>query len=182
MTVCIVLINVEVIAWNLRSQKTVTLSLTKSEYSAITEVCCEILFDIGLMEVVWKVLVVILNCLLTASITLQNFLHDFGSARGTGTATLEAKLLQKLAAMREEVLCVIFLYLKKAYDALDRDRCLEILEVYVVGPCTHLIPRVKWDRLWMVACTGGYYRTVFHGFWEATQVGPSVPHHIQFFD
>ena len=30
--------------------------------------------------------------------------------------------------MREEVLYVIFLDLTKAYDALDRYRCLEILE------------------------------------------------------
>ena len=54
--------------------------------------------------------------------------------RGTGTATLEAKLLQQLAAMREEVLYVIFLDLTKAYDALDRSRCLDILEDYGVGP------------------------------------------------
>ena len=38
------------------------------------------------------------------------------AGRGTGTATLEAKLLQQLAAMREEVLYVIFLDLTKAYD------------------------------------------------------------------
>ena len=36
--------------------------------------------------------------------------------------------------MREEVLYVIFLDLKKAYDALDRSRCLEILDKYGVGP------------------------------------------------
>ena len=37
-------------------------------------------------------------------------------------ATLEAKLIQKLAALREEVLYVIFLDLNKAYDDLDRSR------------------------------------------------------------
>ena len=36
--------------------------------------------------------------------------------------------------MREEVLYVIFLNLTKAYDALDRSRCLDILEGYGVGP------------------------------------------------
>ena len=51
-----------------------------------------------------------------------------------GTATLEVKLLQQLAALREEVLYVIFLDLTKAYDALDSSRCLEILEGYDVGP------------------------------------------------
>ena len=80
------------------------------------------------MEVMWKVVAAILNCRLTAYITYHDFLHGFRADRGTGTATLKAKMLQQLAALREEVLYVIFLYLHKAYDALDRSRCLEILE------------------------------------------------------
>ena len=35
--------------------------------------------------------------------------------------------------MREEVLYVIFLDLHKEYDALDRHRCLIILEGYSLG-------------------------------------------------
>ena len=89
---------------------------------------------IGLVEVMWKVVAVILNRHLTSSITFHNVLHGFRAGRGTGTVTLEAKLLQQLAAMREEVLYVIFLDLTKAYDALDRSRCLDILEGYGVGP------------------------------------------------
>ena len=76
----------------------------------------------------------ILNRRLTVSITFHNFLHGFRAARGEGTATLDAKLLQHLAALREEVLYVIILDLHKSYDALDRSRCLEILEGYGVGP------------------------------------------------
>ena len=59
---------------------------------------------IGLAEVMWKVVAAILNCLLTASITFHNFLHGFRAGRGIGTTTLEAKLLQQLAALREEIL------------------------------------------------------------------------------
>ena len=80
---------------------------------------------------------VIRQCKIAATtfhITSHDFLHGFRAGCGTGTATLEAKLLQKLAAMREEVLYVIFLDLHKAYDALNRSRCLEILEEYGVGP------------------------------------------------
>ena len=36
--------------------------------------------------------------------------------------------------MTEEVLYEIFLDLHKAYDALDRNRCLDILAAYGVGP------------------------------------------------
>ena len=69
----------------------------------------------------------ILNRHFTASIAYHYALHGFRAGRGTGTATLEAKLLRQLAALREEFLYVIFLDLTKAYDALDRSRCLEIL-------------------------------------------------------
>ena len=89
---------------------------------------------IGLVEVMWKLVAAILNFRLTASITFHDFLHVFRAGRGTGTATLEAKLLHQLAALREEVLYVILLDLHKAYDALDRPRCLDILKGYRVGP------------------------------------------------
>ena len=59
---------------------------------------------ISLVEVMWKVVAVILNHRFTSSITFHDVLHGLRAVRGTGTATLEAKLLQQLAAMREEVL------------------------------------------------------------------------------
>ena len=82
---------------------------------------------ISLVEVMRKVVAAILNCRFTASITYHDFLHVFRAGRGTGTATLEAKLLRQLASLREEVLYVIFLDLRKAYDAMESSRCLEIL-------------------------------------------------------
>ena len=86
------------------------------------------------MEVVWKVVAEILNLRLTAYITYHDFLHEFRAGCGTVTATLEAKLLHQLVETKEEALYVIYLELHKAYDALDRDRFLEILEGYCVGP------------------------------------------------
>ena len=88
---------------------------------------------IGLVKVTWKVVAVILHHRLTAGINFHDALHGFREGRGTGTATLEDKLLQQLAAMMEEVLLLIFLDLTKAYDALDRSRSLEILKGYGVG-------------------------------------------------
>ena len=78
--------------------------------------------DIGLVEVVCKVMAAILNRRFTSSITYHDALHGFRAGHGTGTATLEAKLQHQIAAMREEVLYLIFLDLTKAYDTLDRSR------------------------------------------------------------
>ena len=82
----------------------------------------------------WKVVAAILNRRFTASITYHDFLHGFRAGHRTGTATLKSKLLQQLAALWEEVLYVIFLDLRKAYNNLETSRCLEILEGYGVGP------------------------------------------------
>ena len=104
-------------------------------------------WGIGLVEVMWKVVAAILNRRFTSSITYHDALHGFRAGCGTGTATLEAKLLQKLAALREEVLYVIFLDLTKVYDALDRSRYLDILEGYVVGPNARRLLTTYWRRL-----------------------------------
>ena len=61
-------------------------------------------YGIGLVGVMWKVVAAILNSRLTASITFHNFLHRFWGGCGTGTSTLEAKLLFQLAALIEEAL------------------------------------------------------------------------------
>ena len=124
---------------------------------------------IGLVEVMWKVVAEILNRRLTASITFHNFLHGFRAGRGTGTTTLEAKLLQQLADLRDEALYMIFLDLHKAYDALDRSRCLDILEGYGVGLRARRLLQTYWRRLTMVVRAGGYYGTAFKGERGVTQ-------------
>ena len=55
-------------------------------------------------------------------------------AGGGMDASLESKLIQQLADMREEFLYEIFMDPHQEYDALDRDRCLDTLEGYGVGP------------------------------------------------
>ena len=61
---------------------------------------------------------------------------------------------------------MIFLDLHKVYDALERERFLEIMEGYGVGTRSHLILWVYWDRLLMVSGIVGYYGTEFQGFWR----------------
>ena len=57
-------------------------------------------WGISLVEVMWKVVAVILNRRFTSSITFHDVLHGLRVGRNMGTATLEGKLIQKLAAMR----------------------------------------------------------------------------------
>ena len=64
---------------------------------------------IVIVEVMWKVVAAILNFRLTASITFHDFLHGFRAGFGMGTATLKAKLIQQLSALREYFLYVIFM-------------------------------------------------------------------------
>ena len=82
---------------------------------------------IGLMEVIWKEVAVILNRCFPAAITYHDFLHGFRAGCGTGTATLNIKWLKQVVALREEVLHAIFLDLHKVYNALDSSRYLVIL-------------------------------------------------------
>ena len=120
----------------------------------------------------------IINCRFTSSITYHDALHGFRACHGTGTVTLKAKLLQQLAAMREEVLYVIFLDLTKAYDALDRSRCLKILEGYGVGPNARRLLKTYWIRLTRMARAGG---VLGHGVkrGERRDTGrPAASHHI----
>ena len=54
----------------------------------------------SLVEVMWKAVAVILNHRFTVSITYHNSLHSFQAGRGTGTVTLEVKLLQQVTVLR----------------------------------------------------------------------------------
>ena len=115
------------------------------------------------MEAIWKAVAVILNCRFTAAITYHDLLHVFRAGHGTGTATLKIKLIQQVASLREEILHAIFPYLNKAYEDLDRSRCLGILEGYGVVTRDLRLLRLYWTRLRMVERAGRYYGAPFCG-------------------
>ena len=104
-------------------------------------------WEVGLVKVLWKLISGIINCRLFSYIQFHDVLHGFRAGRGTGTATLKAKLLQHIIAMRETVLHAIFLDLRKAYYALGGERCLDILAGYGLGPRTIRILQTYWARL-----------------------------------
>jgi hypothetical protein len=67
-------------------------------------------------------------------IDLHESLQGCCDRLGTGTAVIEAKLAQQLAYLEQVPSYGVFLNLKKAFNAMDHERCLLILERHGVGP------------------------------------------------
>ena len=130
---------------------------------------------IGLVEALWKLLAAIINVRVQSSIKLHDSLHGFRAKRGTGTAIFEAKLFQQLAKVAQVPVFEVYLDLKKAYDTVDRERLLEILEKYGVGECTLRLLRTYWDNQQLVARQAGYHGEPFSASRGVTQGDPLSP-------
>ena len=83
---------------------------------------------IGIVEVLWKVCSVVVNCWLKSSVVLHHALHGF--IEGRGTANMEANLAHQLAGFAHDTLFQVFLDVRKSYDSMDRKQCLELLRGY----------------------------------------------------
>jgi Reverse transcriptase (RNA-dependent DNA polymerase) len=127
---------------------------------------------IGLVEALWKLLATLINARLS-SIRLHDSLHGFRAGRGTGTAIIEAKLFQQLAQIAQVPCFEIFLDLKKAYDTVNRERTLEILEGYGVGERTLNLLRTFWDTQQLVVRQAGYHGKPFMASRGVTQGDPA---------
>ena len=130
---------------------------------------------IGLLEIVWKVIESIINRRIASKIQFHDSLHGFIANRGTGTACIEAKLLQQLSVMVQKTLYYVFIDLRKAYDTVDRERLLEILAGYGVGPNILGLLKFYWDNQRCVARTGNYHGSVFIPERGVTQGGIVSP-------
>ncbi|KAL7543923.1 hypothetical protein ACHAWF_007483, partial [Thalassiosira exigua] len=129
---------------------------------------------IGLLEPIWKVIEGVIDTRLGV-IELHDCLHGYRNKRGTGTATVEAKLAAQLAYLEQQPFFAIFIDLKKAFDAMDRGRCLRILRGYGVGPKTRRLIKRFWALAEMVCRAGGNYGTAFGAGRGVTQGGPLSP-------
>jgi hypothetical protein len=86
-------------------------------------------------------------------IKLHDSLHGCLAGRGTGTGIIEAKLAQQLAHLKQRPFFGVFIDLKKAFDAMDRGRCL----AHGVGPQMLRLIRNFWETATNVCCAKGNY-------------------------
>jgi hypothetical protein len=68
------------------------------------------------------------------AIELHNCLHGCCTNCETGTAVIKAKLVQQLSHLELKPFYGVFLDLKEAFDLMDRESCILILEGYGAGP------------------------------------------------
>jgi hypothetical protein len=125
---------------------------------------------IRLLEPIWKVLEKVMDLRLEA-IVLHDSLHGCLALQGTGTRIIEAKLAQQLAHLEQTPFFGVFIDLK-AFDAMDRGRCLEILALHRVGPKMIRLIRTFWDSASNVCWAKGNYGRPFKAVHGVTQGEP----------
>ena len=91
------------------------------------------------------------------------------------TATTKVKLTQQLVYLEQHLLFGIFIDLKNAYDAMDREQCLDLLEAYGVGPKLLWLLQHFWDEAGIVYRAGGCYDKPFKACQRVTQGAPVSP-------
>ncbi len=126
---------------------------------------------IGLLEPIWKVIERVIDKRLEA-IALHDSLHSCRNGRGTGTAVIEAKLSQQLAHIKQTPFYGVFINLKKAFDVMDRERCLLLLEGHGASPNMCRLIRHFWDEATNVCRASGNYGAPFKAGRGVTQGGP----------
>ena len=115
---------------------------------------------IGLLEPIWKVCERVIDKRLNA-FDLHESLHGCRNGRGTGTAGIEAKLAQQLAHLEQVPFYGVFIDLKKAFDAMDWEGCILILEGHGAGPNMVRLVWTFWKEATMVCYASGNYGEPF---------------------
>jgi hypothetical protein len=88
---------------------------------------------IRILEPIWKCIKWVINHRLDA-IKLHDSLHGCRSKHRTGTTIIEVKLAQQLSYLKLKPFYGVFLDLWKAFNAMDREGSIMVLEGYGAGP------------------------------------------------
>ena len=81
-------------------------------------------WGIRLVEVECNVCATVVNFRLKRSVMMHDTLRGIRAGRVAGKETLETKLAQQLAGIVHDPLFQVFLDMQKAYNSLDRGRCI----------------------------------------------------------
>ena len=128
---------------------------------------------IGLLEVLWKVIELVLDERVLA-IEVHDSLHGFHAKRGCSTGIMEAKLVQHLTFIEQCPLFGVFINLRKAYDAIDQERVVDILKEAGVGPKALRLIILFWERTQLICKVGWHFGRVFQAKRAVTRVAPSL--------
>ena len=73
-----------------------------------------------MLEVLWKMVEAVIDTQIRTVVQFHNVLHGFCACRERGAAIMELKLAQELVSVDQYPLFLVFLYLSKAHENLDR--------------------------------------------------------------
>ena len=126
---------------------------------------------IVLLETLWKVVEALIDTRLCTRIHMNNVLHGFRSGEGIGTSIIELKLDQDLEIIDQDPFFLVFLDLWKAYDTVDQDLLLIILEGYGAEPWMCGLLKTFWDFHQVVPKQNGFHGPAFPATRGTTQGG-----------
>jgi hypothetical protein len=86
-----------------------------------------------------------------------------------GTAIIEDKLAQQLSYLEMQSFYEVFLDLRKAFNAMNREQCIMILEGYGAGPWMVRLICGFWRDAIIVCRVAGNYGTAFKAGRSFTQ-------------
>ncbi len=109
---------------------------------------------IRLLEPIWKCIERVIDHRLD-SIKLHDSLHGCCNKRGMGTTITKAKLAQQLLYLELKPFYGVFLDLWKAFNAMDWERCIMLLEGCGAGPRMIWLIRGHWRDAIMVCQAAG---------------------------
>ena len=75
---------------------------------------------------------------------------------------MEANMAQQLAGRAHEPLFRVFIDVRKAYDSVDRERCMEILRGYGLRSKLQMLLQWYWDAHKVVPKYGKFFGRPFH--------------------